>query len=429
MVNMSNNVTLPQKSGLPFLSEGFSFWKRQQHDWKITVARTSMDRLAYQIVYPYLSIYIVALGASATQLGLINAIGMIIAGLFGPYTGWFIDRIGPKKVYLVGITLMAISYLTYGLAHNWGLTVVAMIAYWMGTSTSIHSCATICGNCLVNRDRATGMMVCETFAAGLLGMAGPIIGAFMVNKFGGVNTGGIRPLFFAGLIITVGTFSLVFTQLSSQKWTLPNKGGESLFKGIFQVFKSGKNLKRWLFISAISQLPISMVFPFSQVFASQIKGASAWILGAMVTGAALTSIVFAIPLGRLADKVGRRKVLFMTIPLFLLSNVMLILAPSPVFLVLAGILQGFYYIGSPITAAIERELVSSEYMGRWVGITRFFKMTIGAILALTAGIIWDKIGPQYIFITFIAIELLVRFPLLISMPETLNRQIKKELPL
>jgi MFS family permease len=251
----------------------------------------------------------------------------------------------------------------------------------------------------------------------------------MVNKFGGVNTGGIRPLFFAGLIITVGTFSLVFTQLSSQKWTLPNKGGESLFKGISQVFKSGKNLKRWLFISAISQLPISMVFPFSQVFASQIKVASAWILGAMVTGAALTSIVFAIPLGRLADKVGRRKVLFLTIPLFLLSNVMLILAPSPVFLVLAGILQGFYYIGSPITAAIERELVPSEYMGRWVGITRFFKMTIGAILALTAGIIWDKIGPQYIFITFIGIELLVRLPLLISMPETLNRQIKKELPL
>ena len=51
-----------------------------------------------------------------------------------------------------------------------------MVGYWLGYSTSIHSCATICGNCLVNRDRATGMPICETVAAGLLGVAGPIVG-------------------------------------------------------------------------------------------------------------------------------------------------------------------------------------------------------------------------------------------------------------
>jgi MFS family permease len=121
-----------------------------------------MDKLAYQMVFPYLSVYIVALGASGTQLGMVNSIGMMIAGLFGPFTGWFIDRIGPKKIYLVGITFMAVCYLTYGLAQSWGVTIIAMIAYWLGFSTSIHSCATICGNCLVNRDRATGMMICET---------------------------------------------------------------------------------------------------------------------------------------------------------------------------------------------------------------------------------------------------------------------------
>jgi MFS family permease len=167
-----------------------------------------------------------------------------------------------------------------------------------------------------------------------------------------------------------------------------------------------------------------MVFPFSQVFAHQVKGANEFILGAMVTASALSSIVFAIPLGRLADRVGRKKVLFITIPLFLLSNLMLIRAPAPAFLVLAGFLQGFYYIGAPIAAAIERELVPAEHMGRWIGVTRFFKMIFSAILALTAGIIWDKFGPQYIFITFISIELLIRLPLLISIPETLNKRFK-----
>ncbi len=409
-----------------FLSNGISFLKRQQRDWKVTVARTSMDRLAYQMVFPYLSVYIVALGASATQLGIVNSIGMMIAGLLSPFTGWFIDRVGPKKIYLVGIIFTGACYLTYGLAQSWGTTIIAMIAYWLGYSTSIVSCATICGNCLVNRDRATGMMICETVTAGLLGMAGPIMATWLVSRLGGVNPNGIRPLFFSGLIITIATFVLVLTQLSNQKWTRVCTK-TSLSKEISQVFKAGRHLKRWIVIAAVTQLPIGMVFPFSQVFAYKVKGANEFILGAMVTGSALSSIVFAIPLGRLADRTGRKKVLFFTaIPLFLLSNLILISAPGPAFLALAGILQGFYFIGAPIAGAIERELVPAEHMGRWVGITRFSKMILSAILALAAGIIWDRFGPQYIFVTFIGIELLIRVPLLISIPETLNKRFQSK---
>jgi MFS family permease len=419
--------TTPESLAKPsqgFLGDGISFLKRQQRDWKITVARTSMDRLAYQMIFPYLSIYIVALGASATQLGMVNSIGMVIAGLFGPFTGWFVDRVGPKRIYMVGISLMSISYLSYALAQNWLFTIIAMVAYWLGFSTSIHSCATICGNCLVNRDRATGMMICETVTAGLLGMAGPVLATWMVSQFGGVNPAGIRPLFLSGLIITIGTFVVVFTQLSGRKWAKPGENKPHLFKDISSVFQNGNHLKRWIVIATISQLPIGMIFPFSQVFAHQMKGADALILGAMVTASALSSILFAIPAGRVADRFGRKKVLYVTIPLFWISNLILILAPSPVFLIIAGIFQGFYYIGSPISAAIERELVPAEYMGKWIGVTRFFKMIFGAVLAMTAGLIWDKIGPQYVFIAFIVIEFLVRVPLLISLPETLFKKHK-----
>ena len=77
-------------------------------------------------------------------------------------------------------------------------------------------------------------------------------------------------------------------------------------------------------------------------------------------------------------------------------------------------------------AAIERELVPPEQMGRWVGINRFFKMTLSAILALSAGVIWDRIGPQYIFILFVGIDMLIRMPLLISIPETLHVRLKSK---
>ena len=423
---MNNSVDQSAKPLSAFICDNILFLKRQQRDWKVTVLRTSLDKFAYQMVFPYLSIYIMALGATGVQLGIVNSIGMIVAGFCGPFTGWLIDRTGPKKIYLIGIAITSASYLGYGLAQKWEVTIIAMVGYWLGYATSIHSCATICGNCLVNRDRATGMLICETVAAGLLGVAGPIIGTWLVTLFGGVNPGGIRPLFFSGLIVTIGTFVIVLTQLSECKWVKASSKKTHLLMDISHVFKGGKNLKKWLVISSISQLPLGMVFPYTQVFAYSIKGANEFVLGAMVTGSALASIVFAIPFGRLADRIGRKKLLFFTIPLFWVSNLMLIFAPSSAILFIAGILQGFYFIGAPITSAIERELVPPEQMGRWLGINRFFKMVLSASLALIAGIIWDKIGPQYIFITFVGIDLLIRMPLLISIPETLHTHFESD---
>lgn len=412
-------------SGL--LGSGLSFLKRQERDWKVTVLRTSLDKLAYQMVFPYLSVYIVALGATGTQLGIVNSTGMLIAGIGALFTGWFIDRVGPKKIYLIGIGFIAASYLTYGLAQSWQITIIAMIAYWLGFSTSVHSCATICGNCLANRDRATGMMICETVAAGLLGIFGPLLAIWLVTLGGGVNVGGIRPLFFSGLVVTLIAFAVVLTELSDRKWVKPGSGKPNLLRDMTAVLQGGKQLKKWLVIAAISQLPLGMIFPFTQVFAHSVKGADAPILGAMVTGAALASICFAIPLGRLADRIGRKKILYLIIPLFWLSNLILILAPAPVFLVIAGVLQGFYFIGAPIVAAVERELVPPEQMGRWIGINRFFKMGVAAGLAFVAGVIWDRLGPQYIFIAFLAIDILIRMPLLISMPETLHADVTPRL--
>jgi len=401
-------------------SKAIQFLKRQQRDWKITVLRTSLDRLAYQIIFPYVSIYIIALGATATQLGFVNSLGMISAAGLSPLMGWFIDRSGPKRIYLLGVGLLGVSYLTYGIAHSWILTVIAMVAYWMGYSISTHSCATVCGNCLVNEDRATGMTICETVAAGLLGTAGPMIGAWLVTMFGGVSASGIRPLFFLSLVITVITFSVIWTQLSDTKWAGTTGVPSNFFHDFYKILKEGAHLKKWLVIASVTQLPFSMVFPFSQVFAHEIKGADSFILGAIVTASALTSIVFSIPLGRLADKFGRKRALYITIPLFWASNLVLVWSPTPGFLLLAGILQGFYYIGAPISGAMERELVPPGQMGRWLGMTRLSRMLTNSVMALVSGIIWDRIGPPYVFLAFIALDLFLRAPLLLTMPETLR---------
>jgi len=417
---MNNERHYSIKPRLGSLAAALDFINRQQRDWKVTVSRTSLDKLAYQMIFPYLSIYIVALGASATQLGMVNSIGMIFAGVTSPLVGWFIDRSGPKRIYLTGISLMAISYFTYSAATGWTVTIFAMITYWLGKSVSTQSCATICGNCLPNQDRATGMTICETVAAGLLGMVGPMLAAWLVMAFGGVGIDGIRPLFFVALLISIGSLFLVYTQLSNRKWSNASRTPQNFFTDLYSIIREGRYLKRWLILAAVGNLPHGMIFPFSQVFAHEAKGADGFILATMVAGASMTSIVLAIPLGRLADRIGRKRVLYLILPIFWASSAILVLATSPVWLVISGVLQGFYWIGAPIAMAMERELVPADRMGRWLGITRCFRMLFNAAMAFLAGLIWDKIGPQYVFLAFIVLELLIRMPLLISMPETLK---------
>lgn len=408
------------------LADSIDFLGRQPHDWKVTAIRSSAFRLFYQMLLPYLSIYVLLLGATGTQLGIVNSVGMAVAGLTAPIAGWLIDRIGAKNIYMVGIVLLAISWLIYAIAPNWTFIIIAMLAYWLGFRTSMHGCAVICGNSLTTRDRATAMSCCEMLAAGLLGMAGPMVGAFVVSSFGGVSIDGIRPLFYISLAGTVATFFLVLTQISNRRWGVIGESRISFLPDFVQLLKRGRNLKRFIIVSVIVFLPNGMIIPFTQPFAHEVKGADEFILGAMVTGFALTPLLFGLPLGRLADRIGRKKVIYLITPLFWASNVMLIWAPNNFLLIFAGILQGFFFILSLVTGAMQFEMVPPEHMGKWMGILGFFRMLAAAITAYLAGVIWDNFGPQYVFLIYVGLDIVIRLPLFITIPETLGTKAKME---
>ncbi|MFC2022239.1 MFS transporter [Chloroflexota bacterium] len=408
------------------ISKGVGFFRRQQRDWKVTMLRASLYRFFYQMEFPYRSVYVRALGATGTQLGILNSVGMGIAGLVSPLTGWLIDRSGVKKFYLIGIILLAISYLIFGLSQSWTIIIFAMILFYLGQATSMHSCSVICGNSLASEERVTGMAICETFAAGLLGLVAPMLGALLVMTCGGVNVSGIRPLFFVCLVGTIATLLFTLAQLSNRRWGSLGGTRPNFFKDLSELFKQGHHLKRYLVIASIGTLEIGMVLPFIQVFANEVKGADGYILGAMVTGMALTPLLLGIPMGRLADKIGRKKVIYLTMPLVWVSFLILIWAPNPGFVVASGVVHGFYYICQVTTGAIGRELVPPSQMGRWMGTLRFFRTMFGAATVYLAGVIWDNIGPQYVFLTVIGLDLFIRIPLLIGMPETLGLRIGVE---
>jgi len=410
---------------LELAGKATSFVKGRPRDFKVVVVRMGFQRFLYQLTFPYQSIYTVELGANSVELGLVNSVGMAIGAIVSPFIGWLIDRYGIKIIYLIGLVILGLSPLIYAVAGTWTIVIAGMVLYWLGMRVSGTACSVVCASSLTNKDRATSMNLCNMFGSSLV-IVSPMLGAVLVTLFGGINVDGIRPLFYISFVGSMLLFGFAAWQLSNARRGTP--GVSNVFVGISEVFKHGRNLKRWIVISAVMWLPWAMIMPFTQVYAHEIKGAEQYVLGGMVTGMAVASLILGVPVGRLADKIGRKKVIYMLAPLFYGSTFALILATNSFFLILSGVLQGFYMVSMVISGAMGAELVPKEHLGRWMGVLGLFRGLIGVPAPLLGGLIWRVAGPEYLFLAAIGLDLFVRLPLLLGMPETLGGRFNVESP-
>ena len=140
----------------------------------------------------------------------------------------------------------------------------------------------------------------------------------------------------------------------------------------------------------------------------------------MATATVVARLVFGIPLGRLADRIGRKRVIYLLTPLWYGSNFLLAFSTGPITLVLYAALQAFYSISSGATSAISMELVPVEQQGRWSGLLGLFAGLVTIPAPIIGGLIWRELGPIYVFLVPIALDLFLRLPLLSTVPETLR---------
>ena len=109
----------------------------------------------------------------------------------------------------------------------------------------------------------------------------------------------------------------------------------------------------------------------------------------------------------------------MLIPLVWISNLLYVFSPSNEILLIAAFLNGFQSISMVIQNAMTAKLIPPEYMGRWIGVLGLFIGLIDIPAPIIGGLIWENIGPEFIFIIPIIIDIIIRLPLLYTMPETL----------
>ena len=399
------------------------FIGRQKHNYRVAIVRSSASSFLLNLTAQYDSIYTVALGANSVELGTVSSIGNGIAALISTPVGWLVDRHGFKRFYLLGMGLLAGAALIYALAPNWQVIIAATILFSISMRLVGTGCSVICADSVKNKDRATAQNLCVTFAS-LLSLIAPLIAAPLITASGGLTVEGIRPLYYVRFV----GYGLILLFMAAQlrepkRLSAAGAGANRDFVGGFrQLFEGEAPLGRWLVVSSLTWLPMAMTAPFLQLFAHQAKGADQYLLGIMITATILARLLFGIPLGRLADRIGRKKVIYLLTPLWYASNLLLVLSFNSTTLILAGALWTFYAISAGITGAMTLELVPVEQMGKWSGLIGLVRGLVTIPAPILGGLVWKSLGPVYVFLIPIGIDLLLRIPLLTTIPETLGHR-------
>jgi len=384
------------------------------------MARASAGAFLNNLTRQYRSIYVLRLGATPLQLGLVNSIGGIGGTVISPPIGWLADKHGIRKIFLLGTPLMALSCLLFAIASDWTAAIPAMFLTLLATQLLATACPMVCGSYLKNEERATGKQLCDTLSA-IPALAAPMVAAMLITKFGGLNAEGIRPLYFlqaAGFLIVLAfTYKFYFDTVNKQASLIPS----SFVEGMGQVFQKGTAVKRWIAYIFLSSTTMYISMTYLPAFVTEIKNGNEFVVGGMTAASMVLPLLLALLLGRAADIFGRKRVLYITIPLYCTSILLLIYAQNTMMLLVSGVLQGFYLLSAVTQGAITAELVPVSLLGRWYGVLNLFRGMASITGPIIGGLIWTTIGPNYVFLFIIFIEALKIILLWLTIPETLRK--------
>ena len=380
--------------------------------------RASAYTFLYNLTSQFQSIFILRLGATPLQLGITNSVAGAAATSIALPTGWLADRGGIRRILLWGAPFMVLSSLIFGLAFDWRVAILAMILLLLGSQLNRVACPMVCGTYLKNRQRATGRQLCDSFCS-VAGLIAPLVAATIIAAFGGLNAEGIRPIF---LLQALG-FAMLF--LYTGKFYFDTHRDSKNFSGFLEntreVLKSNSAVKSWMVFYFLYSSVYVLSQTYLSAFVTEVKMGNEFTVGGIITASMLLPILLSLPLGRAADIYGRKKVLYLTMPLYCLAILLLIYSQSFIMLMVCGVMLGFFTVSDVTQGTITADLVPAKLQGTWFGLLNICRGVATIIAPLVGGELWSAVGPEYVFFSIIVIQACMMIILWFLIPETLQK--------
>ncbi len=393
------------------------FLRKQEDPFKVNILRNFVHRFATNLSYQFQPLFLTSLGASPLILGYLNSLNGVVNTLLAIPTGVAADRVGIKKVLIFTMLLSVAGATVFALADSWEFAAAALVLSGAVMILDRTVCPMICGSALASGERLTGMGICDTISF-FPQLIAPILGAVLITHFGGMNAEGIRPLFYIQIVFTIVAVMVVQLRFKNLATQVGGVRG-NIFADMGGLFREGRIIKRWLILTVAAAFPWQVAF-YTPLFAAQVKGADPFIVGGISAASTVVFVFFAIPLGRLSDTIGRKKIGALAAVLMIVSYFVLVLAPNDVTLLLAGFLNGFNMSFSQNLMAISVELVPAKRLGSWVGIQGFCRGFVGIFSPIICGYLWSYVFPGSVFY-FLAATQMAALAMLLLVPTEITR--------
>ncbi len=326
------------------------------------------------------------------MVGLIAALSSLAGLTFSLPVGTLSDKIGRKRMLIVSCLLVSVVLFAFFINTRFYVLIVLQIALgafmvpvWIVGEAFIKDISP------TNR-RGEFRSFFGTFAnAGML--IGPLIGGFLAWRLG------VRsPYLFAAILLFIPLILMLQMEADHRDRSVNGKLTMKDFLSLLEGFLRHKELK----ILALCTLSLYFWYAVKWVFGPLFLlnlNYSPFIIGAWLAVSGLPFLLFQLPIGKLSDKIGKSKIIYLgflistisLIPLGFMSSISSLLAT--IFIVSIGTA-----FAEPLIEAKVTDIVPRERYGAYSGIFEFIK-TFGLLMGpVGSSIFVYSFGISYSFI-------------------------------
>jgi len=277
--------------------------------------------LSTSIVYPFFSLFILALGGTPTEIGLINSLGIIAGMVLYPMGGYIADRSGRVKLIGYSTYLYTFSHLFFVFATNWQVIAVGqflsqLLLFYLPAMNALAADSLPPG--VRGRGFATMMAI-----PGSIRIIAPYIGGWIINAYGGGDAGMIQAVRLCWGIATVTGLLVATIRIRYLRETLEEDevdGSTSLgslpsilrsaYSSILESLKwMDRPLRVIVLIEVITSFFVAMTAPFWVVYAKEVVGLTPYQWGIVMLISGFVGIALAFPMGSLVDRLGPKRMI------------------------------------------------------------------------------------------------------------------------
>jgi len=361
----------------------------------ITVTQ-SLFMLTASLWWPYWSLYILELGTSKTLMGMMFMAETIAQLIFQLPGGILTDRLGRKKMIVLGSVLRATSPLIYVLTGSWQFVILGMFVTQMSNMMIPAIDALIAESTSVEH-RAMGYGTFRMMT--LLPMIiTPYIGGVVTDALG--VYGGVR-VAIACTVAVAWINVLIRWRFLEDKYTAEHTS--SRLDALKEVRSVPKPIWTLIGVAVFASIGLRVASQFLAVYAVQVVGLTKTQWGLIMTTVGVVSTALTVPSSMWSDRVGRKPGIMISLGLtplmylgFPLSSALIPLAASRL---VGAISEGF---GGSVTGleggsawlALVADIVPSTQRGKVMGLIATIAGALSFPGAWIGGILWDTVGPQ-----------------------------------